>query len=323
MKFVSKALVATITAVCLVTNAFAAAYPDKPIRLIVPFAPGGSVDMIGRILAQRLSEKLGKPVIVDNRAGAGGTMGADVVAKAPADGYTLLLASSGHQSFHSLLYKKLPYDANKAFTQVALFASVPNVLVVSNKIPATTVQELITYSKSGGKKLFMGSSGTGGVNHLIGEMFKFRTNAEFDHVPYKGAGPANNDLMSGQIDLMFVNLPTVLPQIQGGRLRALAVLGAQRSPTLPNIPTMAEAGVPGFVVDSWSGVLAPAGTPKAIVDKLSTEIYKITKEKSTAEQLAGQGALPLSGTSADYGALVRFETQRWSEVIKKANITLE
>ncbi|UUZ73187.1 tripartite tricarboxylate transporter substrate binding protein [Polaromonas sp. P1(28)-8] len=306
MKFLVRTLIATIAAVCVATNAFAATYPEKPIRLIVPFAPGGSVDLIGRVLAQRLSEKLGQQVIVENKAGAGGTMGADVVAKAPPDGYTLLLASSGHQSFHSLLYKKLPYDANKAFKQVALFAALPNVLVVANKVPAKTVQELIAYSRSGGKKLFMGSSGTGGVNHLIGELFKFKTNTDIDHVPYKGAGPANNDLLAGQIDLMFVNLPTVLPHIQSGKLRALAMTSAQRSPSLPNVPTMAEAGVPDFVVDSWSGVLAPAGTPKAIIDKLSMEINKITKEKSTAEQLAAQGALPLPGTSADYFALVRF-----------------
>jgi tripartite-type tricarboxylate transporter receptor subunit TctC len=169
----------------------------------------------------------------------------------------------------------------------------------------------------------MGSSGTGGVNHLIGELFMLKTGAEFEHVPYKGAGPANNDLLAGQIDLMFVNLPTVLPYIQNGKLRALAVASARRSPSLPNVPTMAEAGVADFVVDSWTGVLAPAGTPKAIVDKLSAEISNVAKDKSTIASLAAQGAVPMPGTSADYAELVRVETARWSEVIKKANITLD
>jgi len=323
MKNIVKALSAIVASACVVANAVAATYPEKPIRLIVPFAPGGSVDLVGRILAQRLSERLGQQVIVDNKPGAGGTLGADVVAKAPPDGYTLLLASSSHQSFHPLLYKKLPYDANRAFAQVALFASVPNVLVVSEKVPATSVKELIAYSRSGGKRLFMGSSGTGGVNHLVGELFKLKTNAEFEHVPYKGAGPANNDLLSGQVDLMFVNLPTVISHIKGGKLRALAVASDRRSPSLPNVPTMAEAGVPDFVVDSWSGVLAPAGTPTPVIDRLSAEINKIAKDKATAASLATQGAVPLAGTSADYAALVRFETQRWSEVIKKANVTLD
>jgi tripartite-type tricarboxylate transporter receptor subunit TctC len=280
------------------------------------------VDVIGRILAKNLSDKLGQQVIVDNKPGAGGTLGANIVANSAPDGYTLLLASPAHQSFHPLLFPKLPYDANKAFTQVALFASVPNVLVVSDKVPAASVKELIAYSRSGRKQLLMGSSGNGGVNHLIGELFKLKTGAEFEHVPYKGAGPANNDLLSGQIDLMFVNLPTVLSHIQGGKLRALAVVGERRSPSLPNVPTMAEAGFPDVVVDSWSGVLAPAGTPTAIVDKLSAEINKSAGDESTAVALAAQGAVPMSGGSADYAALVRFETQRWSEVITKAHVKL-
>lgn len=323
MKIIFKALVAVGAAACVAANVVAATYPEKPIRLIVPFAPGGTVNLIGRILAQRLSESLGQQVIVENRPGAGGTLGADIVAKAPADGYTLLFASSAHQSFHPLLYKNLPYDAHKAFAQVALFAAVPNVLVISNKIPAKSVKELIGYSRSGGKKLFMGSAGNGSVNHMVGELFMQKTNTDFDHVPYKGAGPATTDLLAGQIDLMFVNLPNVLPYVQSGKMRALAVASTRRSPALPDVPTMAEAGVPDYVVDSWSGVLAPAGTSKAIIDMLSAEINKIANKKSTAESLAAQGAVPLPGTSADYSALVRFETQRWSEVIKKANITID
>src|SRR5690606_9692674 len=198
-------------------------YPERPIRLVVPFAPGGSVDIVGRLLADNLSRTIGQQVIVENKPGAGGTLGADMVAKSPADGYTLLLASSAHQTFHALLYKRLPYDPHKDFTQVALFDTVPNVLVVSNKVPAHNVQELISLAKSRDQKLFMGSSGAGGVNHLIGEYFQLKTGTGFEHVPYKGAGPANNDLIGGLIDLMFVHMPTVLAQVEAGKLRALAV----------------------------------------------------------------------------------------------------
>jgi len=323
MKILAMALLAALSAVCGAAGASAAPYPEKPIRLIVPFAPGGTVNLIGRILAQRLSETLGQQVIVDNKPGAGGTLGADLVAKAAPDGYTLLLASSSHQSFHPLLYKNLPYDANKAFAQVALFAAVPNVLVVSTKVPAKNVRELIAYSKSNPKKLFMGSAGNGSVNQMVGELFQDKTNTDFEHVPFKGAGPATTDLLAGQIDLMFVNLPNVLPYIQSGRIRALAMASAQRASALPDVPTMAEVGIPDLVVDSWAGILAPAATPKSVIDKLSAEITRLAREESTIASLVAQGAVPLAGTSDDYSALVRFEAQRWSEVIRKRHISLE
>jgi tripartite-type tricarboxylate transporter receptor subunit TctC len=190
-------------------------------------------------------------------------------------------------------------------------------------VPARNVKELIAFSRTNAKKLFMGSAGNGSVNQMVGELFQHKTGTSFEHVPFKGAGPATVDLLSGQIDLMFVNLPNVLPHIQSGKMRALAVASARRAASLPDVPTMAEAGIPDFVVDSWSGVLAPAGTPKAVIDKLSLQINKIAKEKSTADSLAAQGAIPLPGTSADYANLVRFETQRWGEVIRKANIALD
>ena len=319
MKRITRFIAAVATA-CAAFSA-SAQYPDRPIKLVVPFATGGSVDVVGRLLAGRLAEVLGQPVVVDNRGGAGGTLGADVVAKAPPDGYTLLLASLSHQSFHPLLYKKLPYDAHKAFTQVALFATVPNVLVVSNKVPAKTLKEFIAYSRT--RKLFMGSSGNGGVNHLIGELFMHRTGTQFEHVPYKGAGPATIDLVSGQIDVLFVNLPNVLSHVQSGKLRVLAIASDKRSPVLPDVPTMAEAGVADVVVESWSGVLAPAGTPKAVVDKLAAAITRIAGEKAMIDSLAAQGAVPFPGGSNEYAALVRFEAERWGEVIRKANITLE
>lgn len=323
MKTLAMALLAALSAVCNAAGASAAPYPQKPIRLIVPFAPGGTVNLIGRILAQRLSETLGQQVIVDNKPGAGGTLGADLVAKAAPDGYTLLLASSSHQSFHPLLYKNLPYDASKAFAQVALFAAVPNVLVVSTKVPAKNVGELIAYAKSKPTKLFMGSAGNGSVNQMVGELFQDKTSTGFEHVPFKGAGPATTDLLAGQIDVMFVNLPNVLPYIRSGRVRALAMASAQRAAALPDVPTMAEVGVPDLVVDSWAGILAPAATPKAIIDKLSAEITRIAREEATIANLVAQGAVPLAGTSDDYAALVRFEEQRWREVIQKRHISLE
>ena len=324
MKHCVIALVAAFAAAGVATSASAAAYPEKPIRLVAPFAPGGTVDLIARILAQRLSDNVGQPVIVDNRPGAGGTIGADVVAKARPDGYTLLLAALSTQSFHPLLYKKLPYDATKGFAQVALFAAVPNVLVVSNTLPAKNVKELIALSKSrGNNKLLMGSSGNASVNHMIGELFMYKTGVQFEHVPFKGVGPATVELMAGRIDLYFGNLPGFLPNIQSGKLRALAIASAKRVPAVPDVPTMREAGVADVAVDSWSGVLAPAGTPKPIIDKLSAEINKTATQKATVDALAAQGALPMPGTPAEYAALVRSETQRWTEVIRKANITLD
>lgn len=315
------AAVLAVTTTCWAVPA-QAAYPDRPIRLIVPFETGGTVNLIGRILAQHLGEALGQSVIVENKPGAGGTLGADMVAKAPPDGYTLLLASSGHQSIHPLLYKKLPYDPQKAFTQVALFASVPNVLAVSSKLPVRNVKELIDYTRKHPQPLFMGSAGNGSVNHLIGELFQYRQGVKFEHVPYKGAGSATMDLMTGQIDLMFVNLPNVLSYLQGGKMRALAVTSDKRSGAQPQVPTMAEAGVADFVIDSWSGVLAPAGTPQAVIDKLSVAITKVAKDPATVQSLAQQGAVPMPGSSAEYAKLVQFETQRWGDLLKQVHVKL-
>lgn len=318
----AKILAALAAAAFLVGPARAAGYPDKPIRLVVPFETSGTVNLIGRLLAQHLGEKLGQPVVVENRAGAGGTLGADFVAKAPADGYTLLLASSAHQSVHPLLYRKLAYDPHKAFAQVALFASVPNVLVVSNRLPVHSVQELIDLSRQGGDRLFMGSAGNGSVNHLIGELFQYRTGARFEHVPYKGAGSASLDVITGQIGLMFVNLPNVLPHIRSGKMRALAVASSQRAAVLPDVPTMSQAGVPDFVVDSWVGVLAPAATPAAVVDKLSQAITALARDGTIAKSLAQQGAVPLAGGRAEYAKLVDAETARWAPLLAKASIVV-
>lgn len=322
MKLLSKVAAAAVLVLASVT-VFADTYPTKPIRLVVPFPPGGTTDNFGRLLATRLSEKLGQPVVVDNRAGAGGNIGTDTVAKSPADGYTLLFATVGTQSINASLYKRLPFDPQKDFTPIAPFASVPNILVVNPNVPVKSVSELIAYSKSKPDTLNMGSAGNGTTNHLSGELFKSMTGASITHVPYKGSGPAMADLLGNQIQLMFDNLPGSLPQVKAGGLRALAVTGATRSPTLPNVPTMAEAGVPGYVAEVWFGVVAPKNLPKDILAKLSQEITQISQEKATVEKLAGQGATPLSSTPTEFSQRIQSDTEKWSKIVRASGATVE
>jgi tripartite-type tricarboxylate transporter receptor subunit TctC len=317
----SVTVLAAAMGICL--SASAQTYPTKPITLVVPFATGGTVNLMGRILAKRMSEVLGQPVVVDNKAGAGGSIGAYFVAKAPPDGYTLLLATMGQQSILPLLSKKLPYDPSKDFAAVALFSAVPNVLAVSADTPAKNVAELLQYAKANPDKLNMGSAGFASVNHMTGELFMLRSGVSFTHVPYKGAGPATVDLLSGQVQLLFANLPNVAPFIQSGRIRVLAVASEKRSPAIPDVPTLAEAGVKDAVVESWYGVMAPAGTSPQVLQKLQDTVIKIANETPVIAQLADQGALPFSGTSADLTKLSNEETKRWTEVIKHANIQAE
>lgn len=314
------ATIATTLGICL--NASAQSYPSRPITLVVPFAPGGTVDLMGRIIANRMSEVLGKTVIVDNKPGAGGSIGANVVAKAKHDGHTLLMGTMGQQSILPLISKKLPYDAAKDFVPVALFSTVPNVLVVSAGTPANNVAELLQYARENPKALNMASAGIGSVNHLIGELFMLRAGVKFTHVPYKGAGPAMTDLMTGQVQLLFANLPNVLANIESGKVRVLAVASNKRSPAIPDVPTLAEAGVKNAVVESWYGIMAPAGTSPQIIDKLQRTVMEIANEKSMITLLAEQGALPFAGTSADLQRLSDAETRRWKDVIKRKTIQL-
>ncbi len=312
-----------VAAMGICASASAQTYPNKPITLVVPFATGGTVNLMGRMLAKRMSEILGQPVVVDNKAGAGGSIGAYFVAKAPPDGYTLLLATMGQQSILPLLSKKLPYDPSKDFSSVALFSTVPNVLAVSADTPAKSVAELLQYAKANPDKLNMASAGFASVNHMTGELFMLRSGVSFTHVPYKGAGPATVDLLSGQVQLLFANLPNVAPFIQSGRIRVLAVASEKRSPAIPDVPTLAEAGVKDAVVESWYGIMAPAGTSPQVLEKLQDTVIKIANEGSMIAQLADQGALPFPGTSADLTRLSNEETKRWTEVIKHANIQAE
>ena len=295
-------------------------YPSKPITLVVPFAPGGTVNLMGRLLANRMSETLGQTVIVENKPGGGGSIGANFVAKAAPDGYTLLLATMGQQSIQPLISKNLPYNADKDFAPVALFSTVPNVLAVSKNTPATTVAELVAYGKANPGKLNMASAGIGSVNHMTGELFMFRSGARFEHVPYRGAGPATSDLLSGQVQVLFANLPNVLPYVKSGQVRVLAVTSDKRSDSIADIPTLAEAGVKNAVVESWYGVMAPAGTDPQVLRKLQDTVVALANDKAMVEQLAEQGAVPFPGTSEALAKLSAEETRRWKQIIDSANI---
>ena len=315
-----KTVAAFAAAMGISLGAHAQTYPVKPITLVVPFAPGGTVNLMGHLLANRMSESLGQPVIVENKPGGGGSIGANFVAKAPADGYTLLLATMGQQSIQPLLTKSLPYDANRDFAPVALFSTVPNVLAVSADTPAKTVAELVAYAKQNPGKLNMASAGMGSVNHLTGELFMYRSGAKFEHVPYRGAGPATADLLSGQVQVLFANLPNVLPYIKPGKVRVLAVASEHRSDAIPDVPTLAEAGVKDAVVESWYGVMAPAGTPDDVVRKLQDTVMALAKDPSMIAHLAEQGAVPFAGTRQDLAKLSDEETVRWKQIIDGANV---
>lgn len=303
-------------------SAVAQTYPSKPITLVVPFAAGGTVNLMARLIGQRLSDELHQPVVVDNKAGAGGTIGAAFVAKAPADGYTLLLSSMG-QVVQPLLYKKLPFDGARAFVSVATFAAVPNVLAVSNSTPVKTVAELVSYAKANPGKVNMGSAGVGSMNHLLGEMFVNGAKVSFTHVPYKGAAPATTDLQAGQIDVLFANLPNVLPFAQAGKVRLLGIAAHKRSPEIPDVPTFAEGGVKDVVFESWYGIMAPAATPAPIVKTLQDAVLKISRDKAFGAQLAEQGAQPFPRTSAEAAQLMDTETRRWVEILRHTSIQMD
>lgn len=318
LKFVAVLL----AALGLPLGAAAETYPDRAVSIVVPFPPGGTVNLMGRLIAQRMSELLGQPVVVDNKAGAGGTIGAAYVAKAAPNGYTLLMGSMG-QAVQPLLYKKLPFDGAKAFVTVATFASVPNVLAVSANTPATNMAEFLAYARANPGKLNMASSGIGSINHLIGEMFEDRTKVKFTHIPYKGASPAAADLQAGMVNVLFANLPNVLPLAKAGKVRLLGVASDKRSSVIPDVPTFAETGVNDVAVESWYALVAPAGTPPAVIKKLEAAVMTIAQEKGFAAQLAEQGAYPFPKNTAESERLLEQEVKRWSSIIQNANIQMD
>ena len=306
--------------ICLAGAAFANEYPAKPIRLIVPAAPGGGADFLARIVGVKLGELVGQSVVVDNRAGASGTIAADGTAKAAGDGYTVLMGQSTSIVIAPQLYPKLPYDTLKDLKPVTLVAEVPNVMVVHPSVPASTVKELIALAKTKPDMLNYGSSGNGAPSHLAGEMFKSATGTRLVHVPYKGAGPAVNALLAGEIQVMFAPIVAVLPQVKAGRLRALGVTSAKRSAAAPDLPTLAEAGLTGYEISSWFGLFVPASTPNAVVDKLYKETLRVLKSPDVLERFAKEGAESVGNTPADFNNYVRAEFVKYNKVIKDNGI---
>jgi len=309
-------------------SAIAQQYPGKPVRWIVPTGPGSAVDVNARRITPKLSEALGQPVIVENRPGAGGNLGADLVAKSPPDGYTLLMGTVGTQSINPSLYPKMPYDAVKDFVPITLVAGVPNVLVMNPAKAAasgiTDVKSLIAYARAHPGKLNMASSGNGTSIHLSGELFKSMTGTYMVHFPYRGSGPALLDLIGGTMDLMFDNLPSALPQIKAGKLKALAVTSATRSAAVPELPTIAEAGpVKGFDASSWFGLLAPAGTPGEIINRLQQETAKALQSAALKERLLAQGAIPGGQTPVEFATFIAAETAKWAQVVKASGAKVD
>jgi len=300
-----------------------APFPTKPVRLVVPFPAGGTTDILARAAAQKLSETLGQQVIVDNRPGAGGNIGAELVAKAPADGYTLLMGTVGTHAINPSLYAKMPYDHVKDFAPVILVAGVPNVLVVNPDLPFKTVADVVAYAKANPGKLNFASSGSGTSIHLSGELFKVMAGVQMTHVPYKGSAPALTDLIGGQVQLMFDNLPSALPQIKGGKLRAVAVTSTTRAAALPDVPTVAESGLPGFESSSWFGILAPAATPKDIIAKINTDVQKWLSTPEAKEKLLGQGAIAAGGSPDDFAKHIQAETAKWAKVVKESGAKVD
>jgi tripartite-type tricarboxylate transporter receptor subunit TctC len=303
--------------------ASAEAYPTKLIRMIVPFPAGGTTDILARSVGQKLSEALGQQVIIDNRPGAGGNIGSDMVAKAAPDGYTLLMGTVGTHAINSSLYAKMPFDHIKDFAPITLVAAVPNVLVVNPAVEAKSVQELIALAKAKPGQLSFASSGNGTSIHLSGELFKTMAGVDMLHVPYKGSAPALTDLIGGQVNLMFDNLPSSLAHIKAGKLRALAVTSSKRSAALPDVPTIAEAGLPGFEASSWFGVFAPAGTAKEIVTRLNMEIVKALNSPELKERLAAQGAEAVGNSPEQFAAHIKSETAKWAKVVKASGATVD
>ncbi len=303
-------------------------WPSKPVKIVVPFAPGGTTDILARVLAPELTKALGQQFVVDNRAGAGGNLGADIVAKSPADGYTLLMGTVGTHGINRALYPKLPYDPIKDFAPITLVAGVPNVMVVNTEMARTnniqTVKDFIKLAKARPGQLNMASSGNGTSIHLAGELFKSQTGVFMTHIPYRGSGPALMDLAGGQMDVMFDNLPSAIQLIKSGKLKALAVTSAQRSAALPDVPTIEEAaGLKGFEATSWFGLLAPAGTPADIVNRLQQEVARALNTPAIKEKMLAQGAIPSGNTPAEFARLIESEHTKWAQVVKTSGARVD
>jgi tripartite-type tricarboxylate transporter receptor subunit TctC len=321
-----KAIATFLGIIALVIGAGAAAqsppYPSKPIKIVVPFAVGGIADTFSRAIGQKLGETWGQPVVVENKAGAGGNIGADFVAKSPPDGYTLVMGNIGTHAVNQSLFKSMPFDALKDFVPIAHVLDAEGLLVVHPDVPARTVPELVALARSQPGKMSYASGGLGTTSHLAGELFKSVAKVDIVHVPYKGNSPAITDLVGGQTQMIFATMPTVLPMVKAGRLRAIAVIGPQRTPALPDTPTVAES-LPGFEVSNWIGLFAPAGTAPEIVARLNAEVQKIMHSPEIEKRLESEGAKFIPTTPQSFAAFQRAEADKWARAIREANIKVE
>ncbi len=320
MKLLSRIAAALLFA--LLSSAQAQTYPAKPIRLVVPFPPGGPTDILGRVIGAKLAEAMGQPVVIDNRGGAGGGLGADNVAKSPPDGYTILLGTTGTHTINPNLYSKLPYDPIKDFVAVTLVVKYINILVVNPNVPVKSVAELIALAKQKPGEVTFGSAGNGSSNHLSGEMLATMTGVKMQHVPYKGSGPALNDVIAGQLTFMFDQYSTVAPNVKAGKLRAIGVTIPKRHALLPEVPTVAES-VPGFEVSGWYGVFVSAGTPRDIVNRLNSEFSKIMKLPDIHERMATLGWDPVTNTPEQFSAQIKAELATWADVVRKSGARID
>ena len=315
-------LLASMAAAQLCTAQTApASFPSKPVRIVVPQTPGGASDALARMVGQKLSEKWGQPVVIENRAGAGGNIGMDVVAKAPGDGYTLLMSYVGSHAINPSIYSKLPFDPEADFVAVATLANVPFVAVVNAAVPASNIKGLVTYAAS--KPVSFGSAGNGSVNHLLGEMFNTASGAKMQHVPYKGAAPALTDLISGQIQVVFTSLPSVAQHIRSGTVKGLAVTGSKRAAAFKDIPTIAESGFPGFVINPWFGLFASKGTPASIARQINQDIKKVMEDKDLQDKFAALGAEPFETSPQEFQAMLHADIKTWAAVVKSSGATAD
>lgn len=320
MKKITSMILAGVTLAIVSASAFAQTWPIRPIRLIVPFAPGGGVDITARVIAPKLSEALGQTVVVENRGGAGGLIGVDMGAKASPDGYTFVIGTIGNIAIAPHLQTKMPYDPQKDLVPISQLANALNVMVVHPSVKATTVKEFIALAKKEGNKISFGSSGSGATDHLAGEVFNSLAGVNMTHIPYKGGAPAMVDLVGGQVQVVFATVSTAIGSIQGGKIRALGMTGNQRSERLPELSTISEAGLLGFEVNNWYGLYAPAGTPKNIITRLNAEVVKTLALPDVKNRLLDTGIIATSSTPEAFAAYTQEETKKWGKVVKDANI---
>ena len=323
MKTTIRCFGVALLSVAAMAAAQAQGYPSKPVRLIVPYPAGGTTDIIARVAAQQLSERLKQPFVVENKGGANGAIGSAEVARSPADGYTLLMGTASTHGINSAVYKTLPYDAVKDFAPVTIVASTPNIIAVHPSVPAKNLQELLALAKAQPGKLNYGSTSLGGSPHMSAELLKMMAHVDMLHVPYKGAAPMLTDLMGGQVQVGFDNLPSTINFVRSGKVRAIAVTTAQRWPGAPEIPTVAESGVPGYEVSGWFGLLAPAGTPPAVLKTIQQAIAEAVKQPEVNKQMLDLGALPVANTPEAFAALVQADVATWREVVKSTGVKLD